>query len=128
MAHDIIQPSFSRQDERGTLHELMNSGIWQSIITGEMKSGAIMGNHYHKETEVFFFLFSGALDAITEHVDTKSQDQFSLKAMQGVILNTNESHKLTFTEPSHYLLLKSKPYDPENPDTYHYDVIVKDAT
>lgn len=120
MPHQIIRPSFVREDERGTLRELLNSGTWRSVIQGEMAAGAVMGDHYHKETQVFFYLISGSLDAITEDIITGERDSFSLRGGEGVILMPNESHKLTFTGDTVYLLLKSNPYDPNAPDTYHH--------
>jgi mannose-6-phosphate isomerase-like protein (cupin superfamily) len=122
MTHEIIKPNFTREDERGTLRELLNGGEWRSVIQGEMKVGAVMGNHYHQNTLVFFFLLSGAADIVTEHTESKERDSFSLGAMEGVMLKTGESHAITFREQGQYLLLKSLPYDPANPDTFHYPV------
>lgn len=122
MSHTIIRPSFTREDERGTLRELLNTGEWRSLLQGEMKVGAVMGNHYHKETTVFFFLLSGAASIVTEHTETKARDSFTLSALEGVMLVPDESHAITFTAPSSYLLFKSQAYDPQNPDTYHYPV------
>ena len=120
MTHEIITPSFVREDERGTLREVLNSGAWMSIVQGEMRPGAVMGNHYHKETQVFFYLLSGAADIVTEHVIKKTRERFSLSTQQGVLLNTYESHIITFSQASSYLLLKSLPYDPDHDDTYHH--------
>lgn len=122
MQHEILRPSFTRTDERGTLRELLNSGVWQSILQGEMDAGAVMGNHYHQETEVFFFVISGEVAAITEDIHSKARDSFTLHALEGVILHPNVSHKLTFTQGGQFLLLKSNLYDPQNPDTYHYPI------
>jgi dTDP-4-dehydrorhamnose 3,5-epimerase-like enzyme len=123
MPHSIITPSFTRTDERGIFRELLNEGNWQSILHGDSVAGAVMGNHYHLQTLVFFFLLSGAAHIITEHIHTGARDDFHLAAMQGVILRTEESHAITFTAASQYLLLKSQVYDPQAPDTYHHPLI-----
>lgn len=122
MAHTIITPSFQRNDARGLFQEVLNDGRWESIISGRMNPGAVLGNHYHKRTLVFFFLLSGAADVRTIHVETGARDAFSLGANQGVTLHTDESHAITFTETGDFLLLKSMKYDPADPDTYHYPV------
>ncbi len=122
MSHTVLRPTFTRNDERGILREILNTGVWQSLLQGEMKAGAVMGNHYHQETEVFFFLLSGQVRVVTEHTQTKARDEFTLKALEGVMLRVMESHAITFQEPSVYLLFKSLPYDPQAPDTYHYPV------
>jgi dTDP-4-dehydrorhamnose 3,5-epimerase-like enzyme len=121
-AHTIIRPSFQRSDARGLFQEVLNEGRWESIITGRMRAGAVLGNHYHKHTLVFFFLLGGAADVRTVHVETGARDAFTLGANEGVILRTDESHAITFSEEGDFLLLKSAKYDPAAPDTYHFPV------
>jgi len=55
-------------------------------------------------------------------VETQDKDDFLLRAGQGVILNTNESHAIRFIEESDFVMLKSLRYNPEDPDTYHFPV------
>lgn len=119
----ILRPTFTREDERGLLRELLNEGEWRSIVTGEMVASSNMGNHYHKETLVFFFLLTGRADVILEDVATGERGTLQLRALEGIIFQTYESHVLTFTEPTQYIMLKSLPYDPANPDTYEHPLI-----
>jgi dTDP-4-dehydrorhamnose 3,5-epimerase-like enzyme len=123
MSHTILEPTFQRRDGRGLFQEVLNDGTWESIVSGRMNAGAIMGNHYHKKTLVFFFLYSGSADIRTVHIDTNERDAFTLNANQGVMLHTNESHAITFTAESDFLLLKSLRYDPDDPDTYEHPVL-----
>ena len=81
-----------------------------------------MGNHYHKLTTVFFFLTRGSARIRTVHVQTGERDEFTLPANRGVMLKTNESHAICFLEESDFILLKSRRYDPADPDTYPFDV------
>ncbi len=122
MAHDIIKPSFTRSDTRGVLTEILNGGHWESILNGDMKPGAVMGNHYHNDTVVFFYLTSGAVTVKTIDVQTGERDTFRLGTNEGVMLHTNESHAIHFDEQSGFIMLKSKLYDPQNPDTFAYPV------
>jgi len=122
MAHDIIKPSFTRSDTRGVLTEILNGGHWESILNGDMKPGAVMGNHYHNDTVVFFYLTSGAVTVKTIDVQTGERDTFQLGANEGVMLYTGESHAIHFDEQSGFIMLKSKLYDPQNPDTFAYPV------
>ena len=119
----ILRPSFTRQDDRGLLRELLNEGEWRSVVTGEMVAGSRMGNHYHKETLVFFFLLTGHAAVILKDLATGARSTLELNALEGIIFRTNESHVLTFTEYTEYLMLKSLPYDPANPDTYEHPLI-----
>ncbi len=123
MTHEILKPTFTRTDARGTLHEILNQGTWESIVGGTMNPGAAMGQHYHKETLVFFYLLSGSATVKTIDVATGARDEFRLGAQEGVIFPVNETHVVIFDERSDYLMIKSKQYDPQNPDTYAYPVV-----
>lgn len=120
--HTILAPSFTRQDDRGIFTEVINSGHWESLITGQMQEGAVLGNHYHQETTVFFFLTSGRVRIKTVHIQTGAQDEFQLEAEQGVMLIPYESHAIHFEALSTFMMLKSLHYDPAQPDTYPYRV------
>jgi len=120
MQHEILSPVFERTDERGIFREVLNSGQWEALLCGRMNSDAVMGNHYHKRTLVFFYLTSGAASIKTVHVETGETDEFMLHANQGVILRTNESHAIHFLEESDFIMLKSHRYDPADPDTFHF--------
>jgi quercetin dioxygenase-like cupin family protein len=122
MPQNILKPVFERNDDRGLFRERLNVGTWESLIDGHMKAGAVMGNHYHKKTLVYFGLSTGSVRVRTVHVDTGARDEFTLKAGEGVILVTDESHAIEFLEDSAFILLKSRRYLPEDPDTYHYEV------
>ena len=100
----------------------MNDGHWEVLLTGAMNSGAVLGDHYHKETLVFFFLTRGAAHIKTIDVETKDRDAFDLRSGEGVLLHTGESHAIRFTEPSDFIMLKSRRYDPANPDTFEFVV------
>lgn len=122
MTHAIIKPSFTRADARGVFTEILNSGHWESILNGSMNAGAVLGNHYHKETVVFFYLTRGAATIKTIHVETGARDEFRLGANEGVLLHVDESHAIHFDESSDFIMLKSKHYDPQAPDTFAYPV------
>jgi dTDP-4-dehydrorhamnose 3,5-epimerase-like enzyme len=123
MAQAIIKPTFERNDDRGIFRELINIGNWESLANGQMRPGAVMGNHYHKRTQVYFHLLQGSARIRTVRVDTGERDEFLLNANQGVILVANESHAIEFLEESQFLMLKSRRFDAADPDTYHFDVL-----
>ena len=122
MAHTVVGPTHVRRDERGELTEVVNGFVGRTLLAGRMKAGAEMGNHYHRRTRVFFFLRSGAAEVRTVHAETGARDAFSLGADQGVLLETNEAHAIRFQAESEWLMLKSEPYDPADPDTFPLDV------
>jgi quercetin dioxygenase-like cupin family protein len=87
-----------------------------------MKKGAVLGNHYHKRTRVFFYLTRGAAQVATLNVETGEKDRFGLKENEGIFFEVNESHAVRFTIESEFVMLKSLPYDHAEPDTYPYPV------
>jgi quercetin dioxygenase-like cupin family protein len=122
MAHAIVMPTHVRHDERGELREIVNGFPAKALLSGIMKAGAVMGNHYHRRTRVFFYILSGGAEVRTVHADTGERDAFVLAARRGVVLEPNESHAIRFTAESEWLMLKSETYDPADPDTYPFPV------
>jgi quercetin dioxygenase-like cupin family protein len=122
MKHELEKATFERRDARGSLIEVRNRGPWETVITGSMKQGAVMGNHYHKKTTVFFFLVSGRARVDIVDVNTGERDQVDLSSGLGVALRVNQSHAIRFGEDSRYILLKDLRYDPKDPDTFEHAV------
>ncbi|MEI7450652.1 MAG: hypothetical protein WCJ75_13610 [Desulfomonile sp.] len=122
MSHEILPPTFERNDERGLFQEVLNSGKWEALICGRMKPQTIIGNHYHNKTVVFIYLTEGSARIKTVHVETDDREEFLLKSGQGVVLRTQEAHAIRFVEESAFVMLKSIPYDPADPDTFHFIV------
>jgi dTDP-4-dehydrorhamnose 3,5-epimerase-like enzyme len=122
MKHDVVGPRFERRDSRGIFREILTGFPAGTVVCGRMNAGAMMGNHYHRRTRVFFYLLAGAADVRTVSVETGAKEKFSLLENQGVFFEPGESHAIKFREDSEFLMLKSLPYDPEDPDTIEYPV------
>src|SRR5438128_10690159 len=120
MAHQIVTPSFERRDDRGLFQELVNGVVFAAASRGRMRAGAVMGNHFHKKTRVFFYLTSGRARIATVNVETGAKDAFDLMENQGVYLEPGESHSIRFEAESNFLMFKSLPYDSADPDTYPF--------
>ena len=118
----ITTPIFERVDDRGTFIEALNSGQWASLAYGSMQAGNVMGQHYHRQTRIFFFLTRGQAEITLEDINSKRQQQVTLHEKEGIVLQTNHAHLIQFTTETDFLLMKSKPYSDENPDTYAYRI------
>jgi dTDP-4-dehydrorhamnose 3,5-epimerase-like enzyme len=121
-ASRIVTASFERRDKRGVFREVLNGFQARTFVCGEMKTGAVLGNHYHKRTRVFFYLTRGAARVATLNVETGEKDAFGLKGNQGCFFEVNESHAVRFTEGGEFVMLKSLAYDPADPDTFPHPV------
>jgi hypothetical protein len=56
------------------------------------------------------------------NVESGATDEFLLGGNEGVFLEPGESHAIRFLVNSQFLMLKSEPYDPADPDTIPYPV------
>ena len=117
-----VPPSFVRQDDRGTFIDVVAGGRWETVITGKMKAGAVLGNHYHKLTEMFFFVAEGRCRVDLECVRAGRRWCVEVSSGQGLHLHSFESHAIRFDVESTFILLKSRAYDPADPDTYEHPV------
>jgi len=122
MTHEISGPRFERRDERGVFREILTGFPAGTVVCGRMSAGAVMGNHYHRRTRVFFYLLAGRAEVRTVNVETSAADKFLLRENQGAFLEPGESHAMRFLVDSEFLMLKSEPYDPADPDTIEYPV------
>ena len=122
MKHEVVGPRFERRDHRGIFREILTGFPAGTVVCGRMSPGAVMGNHYHRRTRVFFYLLAGAADVRTVGVETGATERFELDANQGVFFEPGESHAIRFRKESEFLMLKSLPYDPTDPDTIEYPV------
>jgi quercetin dioxygenase-like cupin family protein len=120
--HQILRPTFERRDDRGLFQEIVNGPSFAAVSRGRMGAGAVMGNHYHRKTRLFFFLSSGRARIRTIEVATGATDTFTLAEGEGVYLEPGESHAVRYETESEFVMLKSLPYDPKEPDTYAYPV------
>jgi len=122
MTHEILGPRFERRDDRGVFLEILNGFPAGTVVCGRMNAGALMGNHFHRRTRVFFYVLAGAADVGTVNVETGAKEKFQLGENQGVFFEPGESHAIRFREESDFLMVKSLPYDPADPDTIEYPV------
>ena len=122
MRHQVVTAGFERKDERGVFREVLNGFEARTFVSGEMKKGAVLGNHFHKRTRVFFYLTRGTAQVATVNVESGQRDLFAMKANQGCFFEVNESHAVQFTEDSEFVMLKSLSYDPADPDTFSHSL------
>jgi len=122
MPHEILPPRFERRDDRGVFREVLTGFPAGTVVCGRMNAGAVMGNHYHRRTRVFFYLFAGEADVRTMDVETGAKEKFRLEENRGVYFEPGESHAIHFGVDSEFLMVKSLPYDPADPDTIAFVV------
>jgi dTDP-4-dehydrorhamnose 3,5-epimerase-like enzyme len=120
--HEVVVPGFERRDDRGVFREVVNGFDARTLVCGEMKEGAVLGNHFHRRTRVFFYLAHGEARVRTLHVETGEKDLFFLREAEGVFFEVNESHAIRFLRDGEFVMLKSLSYDPADPDTFPHPI------
>ena len=82
-----------------------------------------MGNHYHKRTDVMFFLTGGQAEVVCVDSRTGRRRRATLSRLEGVLLKAGVAHAVRFKAPSSFIMLKSRRYDRRNPDTFSFTVL-----
>lgn len=121
-----INCPFERKDIRGIFREISNNTPWKSINYGIMKKDSIMGNHYHKECKALFTLLQGSAEVKIKNVNDVNAkiETFILKESDSMLFDEYETHSIQFLEDnSFWLLIKSKEFDPKNPDLHEAKLI-----
>ncbi len=117
-----LRPTSIREDGRGRLVEIINRGKWAAVLHGTFSTGAVLGNHYHKRTEVFLFLLSGIAQVNVVCTKTLRRSHTELRSGEGLSLRPNEAHAIRFDEASEVIILKSQAYTEDDPDTFSFTV------
>lgn len=115
-------PVFERRDDRGTFREIVNRGPWESVIAAEMRKGAVLGHHYHRETRIFLYMTRGTARVSTMAIGSGERKCMELLSGQGVYLEPLHAHAIRFYSDSEVIILKSRAYREADPDTYSYPV------
>lgn len=102
---NILEPEFKHTDARRSLTQLFTSNIAQ-VNLYEAKRGAILGDHFHKETTEFFYIVKGTLMA--------NERVFSRGAL--FVYYPEENHTIECLTDVTLMTFLSKPFDSENPD------------
>jgi dTDP-4-dehydrorhamnose 3,5-epimerase-like enzyme len=118
IAHKILKPSFVRNDKRGLFVEAINGIRCEQIAYGSMIKGAEMGHHYHKLTDLIFFITDGSAKIDFLNVTTEATSTLTVSKNEGVIIQKGYTHVVRFLEDSTFVSGKSRKYDPSDPDTY----------
>ena len=105
----FLNHEFKHHDKRRILTQLLTSDIKQ-INTYEAVHGAILGDHFHKETIEYFYILSGVLIYNNKKI-LKKGDLF--------VVEPEEKHSLLVkSDKAVFMTFLTKPYTKENPDIH----------
>lgn len=108
----VIAPEFEHTDKRRTLTQIFSGPVAQ-VNNYRMSKGAVLGNHYHKETFETFYIIRGAV------MVSVANRRFI--ASHGMVFQVEpgEMHTIeAISEGARMMTFLSKPYSKEDPDTW----------
>ncbi len=118
----IIKPNFVHEDERGVLREITRGRHWRQLNEYERKKGCVVGNHYHKGFEEFFYIIKGKASVKIKNVQSGEEEAFTVQAGDAFFVKKLEAHALRFEEDTIFITLLSENFDRESKDIFPFDV------
>lgn len=114
----MLSPEYQHKNQKRNLFQLFTDDIKQ-VNFYEAKKGAILGNHYHKETKEYFYITRGTVLLKTNQ--GKELAQRIVNKGEFFLVEPLENHIVEVLSPDMTMLtFLSKPYTKENPDIHIY--------
>lgn len=106
------------RDDRGSLKNISIGRAWKEVNHFFSASGAVRGNHYHKDTLELIYVLDGRVEFDIADLKGGARQRLVIGANEGVLLEPYELHTLRVLEDTHWIALLSREYDPANPDVF----------
>lgn len=106
-------------EERGELAQIENGEWFRHLVFIDIKKGFFRGKHYHLKRKESFYVISGAVKLVFEHIETKERLIKVLNPGDKVTISPKCAHLITPIEYSQLLHYSEDKYDPA--DTYPYE-------
>lgn len=107
----FLKPLSVVKDSRRTLSNLFRADI-KDVNFYEAKKGSVLGNHYHKKTDEYFFIVKGIC-----LVHTPSNKKMAMKGALFVI-KPPMNHSIECITDCSFITFLTEPYDSINPDIF----------
>jgi quercetin dioxygenase-like cupin family protein len=105
---ELLKPEFTHTDSRRCLIQLLTSDIKQ-INAYQAKKGAVLGDHFHKDTTEYFLLCEGEISY---------NDSVSIPSGTLFVVKPGENHKITCLTDITLLTFLDIPFDKNKPDLH----------
>lgn len=130
--HEIIRIT-PYKDIRGELKKIYVKSMLDSDKTVEevyvlyTQKGAVRGNHYHRQNVEFFTIIKGTATIALKDVEEGDAEIFKVSAGDDVVIKVpeNVAHGFRNDEDEDLVILAaaSRLYDPEDTDTFNYQLL-----
>lgn|SRR3989338_919942 len=114
----ILKPVTEMRNERGFLLELVKDGSWKQLSHNFTKAGNKRGNHYHKKTYEFFYVYEGKLKLNVENLKTGKKEEHIINEGQCFVVEPYDNHVVEALTDLHLIILLSNAFDENDPDLF----------
>ena len=81
-------------------------------------ANTIRGNHFHKETEEYFYIIKGRVSVSLTDINSNEKQVFIIETGECFHVYPYQMHVLSFIEDTHIMSFYSKEFDPNDTDIY----------
>lgn len=81
-------------------------------------ANTIRGNHFHKETEEYFYIIKGKVNVTITNINSKEKKIFNVESGDYFHVYPYNLHVLKFIEDTQIMSFYSKEFDPNHTDIY----------
>jgi len=105
---EVLNPEFRHEDSRRILKQLITDDIKQ-VNLYECETGAILGDHFHKETTEYFYIVSGFISY---------NDLYSLNEGTFFRVNPLELHTIRCLSKTTLMTFLTRPFKQDDQDIW----------
>lgn len=106
-----LSPLSVSSDHRRTISNILRAQI-KDVNFYEAKKGAVLGNHFHKNTKEYFFITKGSCIV-------RSGDEKNIVCKHGIfVVEPNTKHSIECVTDLNFLTFLTEAYDEKNPDVH----------
>ena len=103
----IHKVKVAHQDERGTISDILQQVVVDSVTLITITKGSIRGNHYHKDSIQYSYVLSGEVIAYTQ-LPNQKVEKCTLKVGDMLESPVMERHSLHGADENSVLLILTK--------------------
>lgn len=113
----VLKPEFVHSDIRRTIKQLVTADLKQINMYTANKD-AILGNHFHKETNEFFFVIKGQVYLELYNILSGERTSKIFDSGDMFVVNPMEVHTIECMTDVKLMTFLDKPYSDKYPDIY----------
>lgn len=116
-ALNLLTPEFEHKDSRRVLTQLVTDNI-QQVNSYQVNKGCVLGGHYHKDTDEYFYITKGTFAVFMHPLGSKHALSRILNKNSFFVARSSFVHSLEALTNGEFLTFLTKPFDQKEPDLW----------